>query len=232
MKKGLKYAAKGIIGILCFKVLTVIILFTISSCKKDNKKEEISESQKKSLLAFTNQIKSNSENIKGFYNRHKTEIEALKNKELSNVLQNGRDISIADSIDFILYPTVTKATNILIEFGATNQDIIDSLGSLTDSRQITAAMAILQRNENYLTPLEISFSNEFQSLFLNQANAKPKWIECLGEALGLTFFANVSHLFQNGVQGGIKKILGEVAKRYLGPASVIGVVATYAWCMW
>ncbi len=81
-------------------------------------------------------------------------------------------------------------------------------------------------------PPELVKNIKFEDFFGVSANAAPKWLECIGEALGLNFFRNLSTVFAEGGERAAKKILGEVVKRYLGPAAVVGVVATYLWCMW
>jgi hypothetical protein len=232
MKKRASFVVKGIVSLIVLKISIFCIFLVISSCSKEKSKDlELTEQQKIALASFGKTLKDQRKDFIDFFKRHETEILELKNREETHINAPQTTISIEDSLAFILSPSTKRAKDIIIAFGATEQDIIDSLGSLTDDRQITAAMSILSRYENAVDPGLVKAA-VFQSLFINSASAKPKWVECLIEALGINVFNSVQSLFADGVAQGVKKVLGEVAKRYFGPAGIACVLFSYAWCMW
>jgi hypothetical protein len=236
MKKKRKFLLKSIGGLFLIKIL-FFSTFYLSSCNKEQSNQstfELTLEQKIACQNFVSTLKKESSKIKEFVSRHETEINELRKNEKQNIRTTSRtNISIEDSLNFILLPSTRNAQKVILAFGATEQDIIDSLGSLNDSRQITAAFALLRGPWDNLTFDSSMVKNTiFKEFFGASASAAPKWLECVGEALGLTFFQNISTLFAEGGERAAKKILGEVVKRYLGPAAVVGVVATYLWCMW
>lgn len=231
MKNKSLFLIKSICGIFLIKVL-FFSTFYLASCNKEQTKIDlVTEEQKKACQEFVSTLKRESLTIKEFISRHKIELNEMRNSN-KLLLQNQRtNISLEDSINFILLPSTKNATKVILAFGGTEQDIIDTLGGITDSRQITVAFALLKGSNVQIDP-ELVRNININEFFGTSAMAAPKWLECVGEALGLNFFQSISTLFEQGGQAGVRKLLGEVVKRYLGPAAVIGVVATYLWCMW
>lgn len=229
MKRATFNFFRPLLALLALKILFFAVFFSASSCNKESKpNKQLTDEQENAIRNFGQTLKSQRTEILSFIERHKDEIEALNNSYLNNTPI--ADISLEDSINFILNPSTKNATIVLNAFGATNQDIIDSLGSITDSRQVTAAFVVLG-DENLIEPVLLS-NNLMMSFFGTTAYAKPKWLECIGVALGLETFNSLRHIFESGGQQGAKKILKEVAKRFLGPGAVLTVIGTYLWCMW
>ena len=231
MKK-IKILLKGTAGLLLIKLSIFISFFIFNACTKEkviSKKEGLNESQKQALNEFSKSIADCSKEVASFVKRNRLFFENGSQNSRSNTLDSLR---LVDSLNFLLLPSTRNATKVLLHFDCTEQDIIDSLGSITDSRQIQAAFAILGHyGDSTITPINFAANDVLLELFVNRASAREKWFDCALEALGVNLFGNLREIMEAGGEKAAKQILGKIARRFLGPWGVALMIGEFAWCM-
>lgn len=214
--------SKGYVALISFKLALFLVFTLIVSCTTD---ESLLPEQ--SVTNSLDRFEKNLDNSAQFY---------LRNSESFNIQKEQDEIAINNALEF-LNPFLQESKNMLKEIGFTDSELKSYFGNENDTRIAIIGLIIFIQNKIHTDRTHLS-SNQ---IFFQTVNAQSNWndtdriIKCALTALGVNFFASFGTLHGSAkdkwTKMAVKKLLGKVASRMLGPVGVAITIGSFVICM-